>query len=861
MKFKSTKKLHLRNPSLIMKKSYYLLIFILIAFFSAAQAQVKEWATISGKIVDERARALELVNISMMGKPGGAVSDKKGNYELKVPAGEDILLVFSFVGFENQEFKLNLKKGETKTISPVMKESAEMLPDIVIQDERIRNTNLQRIDPKEVAIIPSITGTVESLIKTLPGVSSNNELSSQYSVRGGNFDENLVYVDDIEIYRPFLIRSGQQEGMSFLNSDLTSAILFSAGGFDAKYGDKMSSVLDIKYKRPQEFAGSVSASLLGASAHLEGISKNQRLSYLVGVRYKTNQYVLNALETKGDYNPEFFDIQTVLRYKLTDKMELSFLGNIATNKFSLVPETRETNFGTINEAKRLTIYFDGQEVDNYKTYLGALKLAYSPSKELKFSLIASGFNSDESETFDIQGQYWIGRVETGLGQSDFGDVTSTDGVGTFLNHARNYLNATVLNAEHRGSYESGISYMTWGLKYQREEIEDHLHEWELIDSAGFMLPRPGDQIGSSDPELTPLNMYFFAKSDANLSTNRYSSFLQNTWNLNSEERDFALTAGLRAQYWDLSEEFLLSPRASVSYHPNWKNDLLFRFAAGYYYQPPFYRELRDFDGSLSEDQRAQKSIHFVGGMDWNLTIWDRPFKFVTEVYYKFLDDLIPYEVDNVRIRYYANQRARGYAKGIDMKINGEFVPGIESWASMSIMKTEEDIYGDYYYNYYDAEGEFIGSGLEENPSAAENDSIVPGYIPRPTDQRFRFSMFFQDYLPMNPTYKMHLALYFGSSLPFGPPKAARYAQTLRMPPYRRVDIGFSKQLIGDHTRFKEGNPLGKITSMWISLEVFNLLQVNNTVSYIWVTDVSGVQYAVPNFLTPRQLNLKLVAKF
>jgi len=356
-------------------------------------------------------------------------------------------------------------------------------------------------------------------------------------------------------------------------------------------------------------------------------------------------------------------------------------------------------------------------------------------------------------------------------------------------------------------------------------------------------------------------MDYSVKSDISINSNRYSAFVQNTWNLGNGTRDFALTVGGRANYWDFNEQLLLSPRATVSYHPDWKKDILFRFSAGYYYQPPFYRELRDFDGTLADDRRAQKSIHFVSGFDWNLLIWGRPFKFVTEVYYKILDDLIPYEVDNVRIRYYANQRAKGYATGLDMKINGEFVPGIESWASLSIMKTQEDIYGDYYYNYFDAQGELTGSGQELNPEADENVKVEPGYIPRPTDQRFRFGLFFQDYLPMNPTYKMHLALYFGSSLTFGPPKSERYQQTFRMPSYRRVDIGFSKQLIGSHSRFKEGNPLQHLNSMWVSLEVFNLLQVNNTISYLWVTDVSGRQYAVPNYLTPRQLNLKLIVQF
>ncbi|MDD3526965.1 MAG: TonB-dependent receptor, partial [Bacteroidales bacterium] len=354
---------------------------------------------------------------------------------------------------------------------------------------------------------------------------------------------------------------------------------------------------------------------------------------------------------------------------------------------------------------------------------------------------------------------------------------------------------------------------------------------------------------------------FLCRFGCEVIVNRYSGYVQNTWNLGDNSRDFAITAGVRSQYWDYSEEFLVSPRASLSYHPKWTHDILFRLAAGYYYQPAFYRELRNFDGSIVAGQKAQKSIHLVGGADWNLTIWGRPFKFVTEVYYKFLDDLIPYEVDNVRIRYYANERARGYATGIDMKINGEFVAGIESWASLSVMKTQEDIHGDFYYQYFNAEGEPSGSGSAPNPEMAANEKVEPGYIPRPTDQRVRFSMFFQDYLPMNPTYKMHLALYFGSSLPFGPPKSQRYQQTFRMPPYRRVDIGFSKQLIGDHTSFKEGNPLGHLKSMWLSLEIFNILQVNNTISYLWITDVSGLKYAVPNFLTPRQVNLKLVVQF
>ena len=815
---------------------------IFLLFLSATSAYCQDKATISGKITDEKNRPLELVNISILGLPGGTISDKKGHYEIEISANHELTLVFSFVGYKMQEIVLRLKPGEHKEINRELHKTAQMLPDIIVQDERIRTTNLTRINPKEVSVIPTVTGSIESLIKTLPGVASNNELSSQYSVRGGNFDENLVYVNGIEIYRPFLIRSGQQEGLSFLNSDLVGSILFSAGGFEAKYGDKMSSVLDIQYKRPTEFAGSVSLSLLGATAHIENATRNRKFSYLLGVRQKSYKYILNALETKGSYKPSFFDIQTLLRYDISDKFEISFLGNYANNKYNLVPETRETNFGTMQEAKQLTIYFDGQEVDRFKTWMGAVKTTYKPTKNLQLKLIASAFTSDESETFDIQGQYWIGKIETGLGQEDFGDKTETLGVGTYLEHARNFLYANVYSIEHKGSYDNDKNFLIWGVKYQHDNINDELCEWEMIDSAGYSLPRPPDIPGTENPPVYPFELNYATKSNNNLSTNRYTCFIQNTWNFFLKNSDMSLTAGIRGNYWDFSEQFLVSPRATLSYKPNWKKDILFRFSAGYYFQPPFYRELRDFDGTINHDIKAQESIHFVIGSDWNFMAWERPFKVVTEIYYKHLDNLIPYEIDNVRIRYYANEKSKGYAAGIDMKINGEFVPGIESWASISFMKTEEDIYDDFYYD--------------------ENGNIVePGYIPRPTDQRFRFSMFFQDYLPMNPTYKMHLAFYYGSSLPFGPPNSPRYKQTFRMPPYRRVDIGFSKQIVGDHTRINKKNPLHYLKSLWVCLEVFNLLQVNNTISYTWVTDVSGIQYAVPNYLTPRQINVKLIARF
>ena len=545
---------------------------------------------------------------------------------------------------------------------------------------------------------------------------------------------------------------------------------------------------------------------------------------------------------------------------MTENLELSFLGYYSRNSYQLVPQSRETNFGTFDQAYRLTIYFDGQEIDKYKTYLGALTLNYKASENLYLKFIASTYQTQESETFDIMGQYWIGKLESAQGNEQFGKVVAVQGVGTFLNHARNYMNGTVMNVEHKGTWSKDKNYVQWGLKYQHEIILDKLSEWEAHDSAGYSLPNPLTNIGESNT-LQPFDIYSSIKSNADLYSNRYMGYVQDTWDLDGQEHRLNLNAGLRFNYWDFNKEFLLSPRASISYKPNWKKDILFRFATGYYYQPPFYKELRNLQGEINHNIKAQRSIHFVLGSDWNFIAWNRPFKFVTEIYYKKLDNLIPYIVDNVRIRYLGENISHGYATGIDFKVNGEFINGIESWASMSIMKTQEDIEGDYYYNYYNAEGEKIISGITTDNVAVDSSIVYPGYIPRPTDQRVNFSLFFQDYLPRNPTYKMHLTLIFGTGLPFGAPKAPKYLHTLRFPPYRRVDIGFSKMLIGDKTKFKDKNPLRYIKNAWITLEVFNLLGVNNTVSYIWVSDITDRQYAVPNYLTSRQVNLRLIIDF
>ncbi len=828
-------------------------IFFFISFVYSSLVFSQNEAVVFGQVTDTTGKAFESVNISVNGLSSGVATNKEGKFELKVPAGERLLLVMSHLGYETLTFSVKIKAGERYELNPKLKIASTGITEVIIEDKETRQTTLNRIDPKAASVIPTSGEGVFALLKTLPGVSSNNETSSQYNVRGGNYDENLIYVNDIEIYRPFLVRAGQQEGLSFVNSDLVSSLLFSAGGFDAKYGDKMSSVLDITYKRPREFAGSATASLLGAAVHLEGVTKNKRFSYLIGVRHRTNKYVLTSLDTKGAYQPRFTDFQALLTYEASPKLTFELLGNYNRNKYTFVPQNRETDFGTINEALRLTVYFDGQEVNSFETGMAALAATWRPKTNLKMKFITSAFNSNEQETFDISGEYWLDQLENNFGSDNLGEVKFNRGVGAYLHHARNYLSALVVNAEHKGWLTLPKSRILWGVKYQHEYINDILNEWNLIDSAGYSIPQqPADEI----------TLKYVYKAINVLSTNRVSGYLEQDWNF-SENSNFALHYGARFNYWDLNNQLLVSPRGTVSYQPGWKKrNFLFRFSAGYYYQPPFYRELRNLYGELNRDIKAQESIHFVLGSDYNFTAWKRPFKLVAEVYYKYMDNLIPYEIDNVRIRYYATNNARGYATGLDLKVNGEFVKGAESWFSMSIMQTKEDIKNDFYYDRFNSDGDKIIAGYTINNVAVDSIRHEPGYIPRPTDQRVNFGIFFSDYIPRVPSLKVHLNFLFGSGLPFGPPSYDRYKDTLRIPPYRRVDLGFSYQLLGEKKKILgPKNPLRHLNSVWLSMEVFNLLQVNNTISYLWVADVTGRQYAIPNYLTARQLNVKLIVRF
>lgn len=851
-------------------KVYILFAFTISGLFSYGQ----ETATVYGKIIDSLGVPMESVTIAIAGTSSGVSSKKDGSYQLTIPANKDVIISYSFISFKSKTEKFNLKPGERKQYSPTLKIKSTQLGQVTIEEKRQTASTMTKLDPKMVENLPSASGNFESILFTLPGVSSTSELSSAYNVRGGNFDENLIYVNDIEIYRPFLVRSGQQEGLSFINSNLVSSIEFSAGGFEAKYGDKMASVLDIKYKEPRKFGGSASISLLGGSIHLEHSSKDHRFSQIHGFRYRSNQYLLNGLQTQGDYKPRFFDYQGYLTYDLTDKLEMGLLLNYSSNRYQFIPESRETEFGTVNEALQLTIFFEGQEIDQYETGVGALTLDYWPTKKLNLKFIGSGYRTVESETYDIIGAYSLDELEKDLGSEQFGEVAFNRGVGGFIEHARNYLEATVGNIQHKGNWTTSFAQFQWGARWQFEQIKDQIKQWEYQDSTGYSSPQNPGLIGytyapDDTAKIRPipvspkseLELKKFTRSQNSIFSNRVMGYMQasKTWQIDTHE--ISIIAGVRANYWDFNEETVISPRVALGFKPNWKKDWNFRLAWGYYYQPPFYREMRNIDGQVNRDIKAQTSIHYVFGSDLYFNMLDRPFKFTAEAYYKQYKNLIPYEIDNVRLRYYATNNAEGYAGGLDLKLFGQFVKGIDSWISLSFMKSEEDILDDYYYEYYNSEGELIIPGFTFDDVATDSAYFEPGFIPRPTDQRVKVGIFFQDYVPRIPALKVNLNFLYATGLPFGPPTNERYKDTGRMPAYRRVDIGFSYDLLNDKRKRNAESAFRHIRNAWISLEVFNVLGINNTISYLWITDINDRVYGIPNYLTNRRINLKMTMNF
>jgi hypothetical protein len=824
--------------------SRFLLIAAVLLFSCGLSAQT---GTLKGVVRDPDGNGLEFATITIIGSPGGTHSDGKGNFDLQIPAGKDVSIAVILTGYEQYRVITSVADGGTTFLSVTLHKSSGTRDTITIIEHR----EPEHIPPIIAEHLPGPSNDISAILR-FAGAQSSNEMSTQYSVRGGNFDENLVYINDIEVYRPLLTRAGQQEGMSIVNVDMTEDIFFSTGGFEAKYGDKMSSVLDITYREPTKFRGVFSASLLGMFAEVEDTVKGGRLTWQLGLRNKSNRYLLNSLDTKGDYVANFSDAQASVIFHASDELSFNYIGNYAQNKYHLVPATRETDFGTLNNALRFTVYFDGQEINRFSTIFNALSIRYDHHGwDTRF--ILSSYNTYESETFDVQGQYYIDQLEADFGKPTFGQVAFNRGVGTFINHARNYLNAWVNAAEVKTAHRKGDLTWRFGLRFQNEWINDELSEWNMVDSAGYSIPyQPYNSLDLQD----------VVKAKDQLMSNRLMGYGQLRWMKElRDSSELMITFGVRSNYWTYNGQVIVSPRMQLEFKPHQHPNIIYRFASGFYDQPPFYKELRDFTGQIHSNVKAQTSVHVIGGADITFKAWGRPFRFITEGYYKYLDHLVPYEVNDVRIRYYGANLSHGYAYGADFRVNGEFVKGVDSWINLSLLRTKEDLYNDNYYIYLNSDGDTIIPGYTFNNIRVDSIEQVPGYIPRPTDQLVTFALYFQDYLPKVPSCKMNLGLILGTGLPFGPPTHERYKAVFRMPPYRRVDIGFSYEFIKESKRLSDSSKFHWIKSLWVGAEVYNLLQVQNTISYYWIKDVTGRSYAIPNYLTNRQLSVRMIMKF
>lgn len=817
-------------------KTKITLFFSFVSFITFAQT-----ARVKGIILDENNQPVENVNVIFQDK--STQSNANGFYLLTIPSNVKSNLKFSHLSLKAAVIALELKPNEDYEFNIVLKSTAEQLGEVVISNNRNKRVEgVTTISPKAVRLIPGANAGVENILKTLPGVNANNELSTQYAVRGGNYDENLVYVNEIEVYRPFLVRSGQQEGLSFTNSDLVQNIDFSAGGFQAKYGDKLSSVLDISYRRPSKFGATFEASFLGGSISMDNVSKNQKWSAITGVRYRDNSLLVNSQQTETNFRPRFADVQSYITFTPNTKWQFGFLGNISQNKYDYQPLSRQTNFGTINEPIALLVNYEGREKDRYTTFFGAMKSIYTLNENTNFKFILSTYHTMEEEYFDILADYRLGEVNSNLGDENFGEVEYSRGVGSQLTHARNDLDALIVNAEVKGNHKKNENQIDWGFKYTRESIRDRIREWEVVDSAGFSLNDPILDVPVNEQPYAsytgPLVPYSNVRAINYTDINRFSGYAQ--WNRRSKWREHEIftNIGVRGHQWQVSgdgingkSQITISPRAQFAIKPSWKRDVLFRISGGMYHQPPFYRELRDAKGVVQPDVKAQSSVHFVIGGDYSFKMWRRPFKLVSEAYYKSMTDVNSYTLDNVRIRYQANNNAEAYAQGLDLRINGEFVQGTESWLSFGYLKTEENIDG-------------------------------KGFIARPTDQRLKFGVLFQDYVPNIPALKMYLNLVYNTGLPGGSPSYADpYQYQLRLRDYRRADVGFS-YVFTDRARAKEkGNWLTNFRELALGLEIFNLFDNQNAITNTWVRDVyTKSQYGVPNYLTTRVFSVKLNVK-
>ncbi|MFI5196329.1 MAG: carboxypeptidase regulatory-like domain-containing protein, partial [Chitinophagales bacterium] len=734
-----------------------LLSIVLLFSFVCAYAQR---AVVSGIVRDEKGKAIDQALVADEVTGMGTYTNAKGYYMFEVPAGKHISLVYFAQSCELVRRSVQLNPGETRAIDVTLVRKTNELASYTVKDQRKREeAGIVLLDISKVDYMPSTIGGVEGLIKLAVG--SHDELTSQYSVRGGSFDENLVYVNDFEIYRPFLVRTGQQEGLSFINSDLVSNINFSVGGFQAKYGDKMSSVLDVTYKRPTQFAGSVTMSLLGASLHLEGATKNRKLTYLIGARQKSNQYLLQSQPTKGVYNPSFTDVQALINYRVNSRWEIEAIGNYARNRFTFFPESSTSSFGVLNQAYQLNVFYTGSEFDQFDSRFGGISATYHrESSPFKIKFLASAFQTNEYETYDIDGEYLFGELQTDLSKKDFGQIKTYLGTGGIQDFARNYLNVTVGDIGFRGTYDAKKNFIQFGVNATVTNISDNLHEWERRDSAAFSQPY--------NPSM--LTMAYFYNSSANFDYTRIDGFVQDNIHFDSANR-FTATPGVRFNYSFLNNELIISPRLQMAYKPTWERDIIFKFSTGLYAQPPFYREMRNLEGGVNTALKSQKSYQVVLGADYNFKMYNRPFKVTAETYYKDLWDLDPYRYDNVRIRYTGKNDAIGYVYGGELRLYGDIVKDATSWISIGLMKAEQKI---------------------------TDSGSIPGYskyFPLPSDQRFMLGMYFEDYLPHNKNFKMHINMVYASGLPVGSPYSAMYRDILRIPSYKRVDIGFSALLL------------------------------------------------------------------
>ena len=783
------------------------MIFCLVSMMAKAQS-----FTLSGKVSDEDGNGIELATVSCLEQGAVTVANLKGEYTLNLKSADSVVVKFSMVGFQTRTRVLRRPKGKQRLL--VTLHPMESLDEVVVTEKRRQTTGTDQLDTKNLRQTPSTTGNaVEELVQQQAGVSTHNELSSQYNVRGGSFDENSVYINGTEVYRPLLIRSGQQEGLSVINSDMVEKIGFSSGGFEAKYGDKMSSALDIQYRKPTRLEGNLQASLLGGSIFLGYGNKKFSMSH--GLRYKTNRYLLGSLETKGEYRPNFLDYQTYITWSPNKRWDVDFIGNISENHYNFKPSDRETSFGTMQDVKSFKVYFDGQEKDIFRTLFGTASITYHPTEKTNVKLQVAAFHTKEQETYDIQGQYWLDDTQT---QENLG-------VGTYMEHARNYLTANVQSVKLTVNHKAKRHDIAGGFTMKWEEIEENAREYEMRDSSGYSIPHTGKR----------LDMIYSLASKNKISSTRLEAYLQDTYRFQTGSGEkpnlWTLNMGVRLANWSYNKETIISPRISLALIPSFNEDMTFRLSTGLYYQAPFYKELRDtttINGrtivTLNQDIKSQQSIHIVGAFDYRFRLANRPFRFTAEAYYKILRNLVPYNVQNMKVVYYGENLAKGHAAGLDLKLYGEFVPGTDSWLTFSVMSTRQTI-----------------NGMS---------------VPLPTDQRWGVNLHFTDYFPGTQRWKMTLRLAFADGLPFGAPHRGLEKQQFRAPAYKRADIGMSFLAYHNENRTTFG-----VRRIWVSAEGLNIFGISNVNSYYWVTDVTNQQYAVPNYLTGRQINGKVIVEF